>query len=66
RAAAPEAVLIAKPNLGLPGDGGCYTVSPAQMAAWAAEMAALGVQIIGACCGSTPAHIRKMAQALID
>ena len=62
RHAAPEAVLIAKPNLGLPP----YAIAPAQMAAWASDMAALGVSIIGACCGSIPAHIRDMAGALVD
>lgn len=62
RQAAPEAALIAKPNLGLPP----YAITPAQMAAWASDMAELGVKIIGACCGSTPAHIRAMAGALVD
>jgi 5-methyltetrahydrofolate--homocysteine methyltransferase len=62
RQAAPEAVLIAKPNLGLPP----YPIAPAQMAVWARDMAALGVNIIGACCGSTPEHIRAMAAALVD
>ncbi|HVA23784.1 MAG TPA: homocysteine S-methyltransferase family protein [Chloroflexota bacterium] len=65
RQAAPEAVLIVKPNLGLPRNG-AYSVSPAQLAAWAQDMAALGVRIIGACCGSTPAHIRAAAGSLID
>ena len=62
RQAAPEAVLIAKPNLGLPP----YAITPEQMAAWAGDMAALGVTILGACCGSAPAHIRAMAGALVD
>jgi 5-methyltetrahydrofolate--homocysteine methyltransferase len=64
RQAAPNAVLIAKPNLGLPNNG-AYGVTPRQLAAWARDMAALGVRIIGACCGSTPAHIRAISQALL-
>ena len=60
RAAAPQATLIAKPNLGLPP----YDVSPAQLASWAEDMARLGVDVIGACCGSTPAHIRAVAGRL--
>ncbi len=63
RRAAPNARLIAKPNLGLPRDG-AYAVGPKELAAWAADMAALGVNVIGACCGSTPAHIRAVAGRL--
>jgi len=65
RDAAPEAVLIAKPSLGLPRDG-VYDVSPEQAAAWAADMAELGIQVIGACCGSTPAHTAAIARTLLD
>jgi 5-methyltetrahydrofolate--homocysteine methyltransferase len=63
RAAAPDALLIAKPNLGLPRDAR-YDITPQQAAQWGAAMAELGVQIIGLCCGSTPAHIRAVAGAL--
>jgi 5-methyltetrahydrofolate--homocysteine methyltransferase len=34
------------------------------MAEFALEIRRLGVGIIGACCGSTPEHIRAMARAL--
>lgn len=65
RRAAPEAVLIAKPNLGLPVDG-VYAVTPLQLADWASDMRQLGVQGVGACCGSTPDHIRAVAGRLND
>jgi 5-methyltetrahydrofolate--homocysteine methyltransferase len=60
RAAAPNATLIAKPNLGLPP----YRVTPEQLADWAGAMARLGANVIGACCGSTPAHIQALADRL--
>jgi methionine synthase I (cobalamin-dependent) len=60
RAAAPNATLIAKPNLGLPP----YRVTPQQLADWAGAMARLGADVIGACCGSTPAHIQALAARL--
>jgi methionine synthase I (cobalamin-dependent) len=34
------------------------------MAAYALKMRDMGVRYIGACCGSTPAHIRAMGEAL--
>lgn len=67
RAAAPHAVLIAKPNAGLPRivEGKpVYDATPEGMADFAARAAALGVRIIGGCCGSTPAHIQAIAQRL--
>ena len=60
REAAPGAVLIAKPNLGLPP----YAVTPAHLAAWAADMVEMDVDIVGACCGSTPAHIDAVARIM--
>jgi 5-methyltetrahydrofolate--homocysteine methyltransferase len=67
RQAAPEAVLMAKPNAGLPhtdGSDSVYDVSPEIMAEYAKKFTDLGVKIIGACCGSNPDHIRAMAKAL--
>jgi 5-methyltetrahydrofolate--homocysteine methyltransferase len=66
-AAAPDAVLVAKPNAGLPvlEDGkAVYRGSPAEMADYARRLVATGVCIVGGCCGSAPAHLRAMAQAL--
>jgi 5-methyltetrahydrofolate--homocysteine methyltransferase len=72
RQAAPQAVLVAKPNAGLPhlqSEAGktapaVYDVSPEVMAEWAQKFAAQGVKIFGGCCGSTPDHIRATAQAI--
>jgi 5-methyltetrahydrofolate--homocysteine methyltransferase len=67
RQAVPEAVLMAKPNAGLPHtDGGdlVYDVTPEIMAEYARKFAAEGVKIFGGCCGSTPEHIRAVAKAL--
>ena len=59
--------LIAKSNAGMPEiiDGrAVYSGTPEVMAEYARRVRALGADIIGACCGSTPDHIRAMAQAL--
>lgn len=66
--AAPGAVVIAKSNAGLPQigvDGKMeYNGTPEVMVRYALQVRNLGVRIIGACCGSTPAHIRAMRDAL--
>jgi methionine synthase I (cobalamin-dependent) len=67
RAAAPDAVLVAKPNAGLPvleGDRAVYRGSPEEMADYARRLTAAGVRIVGGCCGSAPEHLRAMASAL--
>jgi len=67
REAVPEAVLMAKPNAGLPHADGSdlvYDVTPAIMAEYALQFAEVGVKIFGGCCGSTPEHIRAVAKAL--
>jgi methionine synthase I (cobalamin-dependent) len=67
RAAVPDAVLVAKPNAGLPvleGDRAVYRGSPEEMADYARRLVAAGVRIVGGCCGSAPAHLRAMAEAL--
>ena len=66
-AAVPEAVLIAKPNAGLPHarDGDLvYDVTPDIMADYARQFVEAGVRIFGGCCGSGPAHIAAIAEAL--
>ena len=56
------------PNAGFPkreGDRIVYPKSsPAYFAEYAREAAELGVRILGGCCGTTPAHIRAMADAV--
>ena len=56
------------PNAGFPkreGDRIVYPKSsPQYFARFAREAAALGVRILGGCCGTTPAHIQAMAEAV--
>ena len=56
------------PNAGFPkreGDRIVYPKSsPEYFALFAREAAALGVRILGGCCGTTPAHIHAMAEAV--
>jgi 5-methyltetrahydrofolate--homocysteine methyltransferase len=66
-AAAPEAVLVAKANAGVPtlvGGRAVYRATPADMAEYAVKARAAGARLIGACCGSTPDHIRAISSAL--
>jgi 5-methyltetrahydrofolate--homocysteine methyltransferase len=64
----PEGLLlVAQSNAGLPqlqGDVFVYDSPPGQMAEHAVRLAESGVELIGACCGSTPAHIAAMGEAL--
>lgn len=68
REAVPDAVLMAKPNAGLPHiEGGdmVYDVTPDIMVDYARKFVAeANVKIFGGCCGSTPEHIRAVAIAL--
>ena len=53
------------PNAGLPNAFGGYDETPAEMASTLAEFAAKGwVNLLGGCCGSTPAHIEAIAAAV--
>jgi 5-methyltetrahydrofolate--homocysteine methyltransferase len=53
------------PNAGLPNAFGGYDETPADMAAVLGEFAEAGfVNLVGGCCGSTPAHIAAIAQAV--
>jgi len=65
--AVPQAPLIAKPNAGKPrmvGREEVYDATPEDMAAYARRFVALGARVVGGCCGSTPTHIRAIAQAV--
>ena len=66
-AAAPDLILIAKANAGMPrfeGDKLVYDGTPEVMAAYADRVHQHGVALIGGCCGSGPEHIRMMKQVL--
>jgi 5-methyltetrahydrofolate--homocysteine methyltransferase len=41
-----------------------YDLGPEEFAARGPELVALGAQVIGACCGSSPAHIAALATRL--
>jgi 5-methyltetrahydrofolate--homocysteine methyltransferase len=54
------------PNAGLPNAFGGYDETPAEMAEVLGDFAAQGwVNLVGGCCGSTPAHIAAIAQAVL-
>lgn len=57
-----DTLVMVYPNAGLPNDLGEYDEQPATTGAFIAEWVADGlVNIVGGCCGSTPAHIAAMA-----
>jgi 5-methyltetrahydrofolate--homocysteine methyltransferase len=65
--AVPQAALIAKPNAGYPRMEGrkvVYDATPEDMAEYATKFVALGARVVGGCCGSTPEHIRAIAEAV--
>ncbi|MES2918883.1 MAG: methionine synthase [Pseudomonadota bacterium] len=60
-----DTFVSAHPNAGLPNAFGEYDETPADMAAVVGEFAASGfLNIVGGCCGSTPAHIQAIAEAV--
>ncbi len=62
-----QAFLSVEPNAGLPrleGEKVIFPESPESMARHALRLREGGANIIGGCCGTTPAHIRAMAEAL--
>jgi 5-methyltetrahydrofolate--homocysteine methyltransferase len=65
--AAPHMPLWIKPNAGVPrivGDQVVYEAGPEMLAEHVRAYADRGARIVGGCCGSTPAHIAAIAQAL--
>ena len=62
-----DVLLVAQSNAGLPqvvGDHFEYDATPADLAAHAQRLAGLGIDLVGGCCGSTPAHIAAMRATL--
>ena len=60
-----DVLVSAHPNAGLPNAFGGYDETPEDMARNIGEWAKTGyVNIVGGCCGSTPAHIRAIAAAV--
>lgn len=66
-ARATDRPLSAQPNAGLPREIAgrkMYMASPEYMAKHAQRMIRAGVQFVGGCCGTTPEHIRRIADAV--
>jgi 5-methyltetrahydrofolate--homocysteine methyltransferase len=62
-----DAPLIAYPNAGLPittGDTVTYELGPEAMAREYPALLDAGCNIVGACCGSNPEHIRRIAEVV--
>jgi 5-methyltetrahydrofolate--homocysteine methyltransferase len=60
-----DTLVCAYPNAGLPNEFGLYDESPEFMAGLLEEFASAGlVNIVGGCCGTTPAHIAAIACAV--
>lgn len=60
-----DTFICAYPNAGLPNEFGLYDESPEAMAKLVGEFAASGlVNVVGGCCGTTPDHIRALAEAV--
>ena len=65
--AAPEAVLIAKANAGVPHWHGAeihYSGTPELMETYAGLAVDCGARIVGGCCGNTPAHVAAIRRGL--
>jgi 5-methyltetrahydrofolate--homocysteine methyltransferase len=55
------------PNAGLPDEEGCYHETPDMLAKKIRQFAEKGwLNIVGGCCGTTPEHIRAIAEAVRD
>ncbi|MGJ3648990.1 homocysteine S-methyltransferase family protein [Sphingomonas sp. GlSt437] len=64
-AAIADALIMVYPNAGLPNELGAYDELPATTAALVNDWADHGqVNVLGGCCGSTPDHIRAIAEAV--
>ena len=60
-----DAYVTAHPNAGLPNAFGGYDETPEDMAATLREFAQSGlINLVGGCCGTTPAHIAAIARAV--
>ena len=60
-------LLVAQSNAGLPqvvGDHFEYDATPDDLASHATRLARLGIDLVGGCCGSTPAHVAAMRASL--
>jgi 5-methyltetrahydrofolate--homocysteine methyltransferase len=66
-AASADTLVSAYPNAGLPNELGEYDEGPEQTGEHLREWARAGlVNVVGGCCGTTPAHIRAIAEAVFE
>jgi len=59
--------LVVQPNAGMPKEVDNRTIyfcSPEYLATYAMRYVSLGVRGVGGCCGTTPEHVRKVAEAV--
>ena len=59
--------LSAQPNAGMPRDVGgrtMYMASPEYMSTYARHLVVAGAKLVGGCCGTTPEHIREIAEGV--
>ncbi|MDX1567176.1 MAG: bifunctional homocysteine S-methyltransferase/methylenetetrahydrofolate reductase, partial [Longimicrobiales bacterium] len=66
-AEATDLPLSAQPNAGMPrtvGDRKIYLASPEYMAQYARRLSEAGARFVGGCCGTSPGHIARMAEAV--
>jgi len=59
--------LIAKPNAGLPeleGTETVYRMTPEEFARTGKKLIEAGASLVGGCCGTTPAHVKALAEAV--
>jgi 5-methyltetrahydrofolate--homocysteine methyltransferase len=62
-----DTMVSAHPNAGLPNEFGGYDLDALNMAETVAEFAGAGLlNIVGGCCGTTPEHIRAIADAMAN
>jgi 5-methyltetrahydrofolate--homocysteine methyltransferase len=62
-----DALIMAYPNAGLPNDLGDYDEGPEETAAQVRQWCEQGiVNVVGGCCGTTPAHIAAIAKTVAD
>jgi 5-methyltetrahydrofolate--homocysteine methyltransferase len=60
-----DTLVCAYPNAGLPNEFGLYDQGPELMAELIGEFASAGlVNMVGGCCGTTPAHVRAITRAV--
>jgi len=65
--AATELAILAQPNAGKPkliGDKTLFDMAPAEFASGIAECMRAGATLVGGCCGTSPSHIRALAEML--